>query len=112
MFDHTRPHDCRRELFSGRGAVRVWNLAAGEPRAPFAAVLACELEPAGSVGTHVQEHFAEIVVVLEGRGTARVDGVPRPIEPGALVELPLGKTLALENGSELEPLRYLIIKAR
>lgn len=113
MFDRQRPHDHRRELFSGRGGVRVWNLAPSRgPLAPFTAVLACELEPGGSVGTHVQEHFPEIVVVIEGLGTAHVGGSPRALQPGALVELPLGDTLALENGSETEPLRYLIIKAR
>jgi quercetin dioxygenase-like cupin family protein len=113
MFDPERPHDHRRELFGGRGAVRVWNLAPHQgPRAPFAAVLACELDPGGSVGTHVQEHFPEIVIVIAGRGTARVNGSDRVLEPGTLVELPLGETLALENGSASEPLRYLIIKAR
>jgi quercetin dioxygenase-like cupin family protein len=112
MFDRSKPHDCRERLFSGRAAVRVWNLAPRGPQPPFGAVLACELEPGGSVGVHVQEHFPEIVVGLEGHGTARVDGAPFELRPGALVELALGKTLALENASETDPLRYLIIKAR
>lgn len=92
--------------------MRVWDLA-GNPRvAPFSAVLACELEPASSVGKHVQQRDPEIVIVIEGSGTALVAGQPVPLQPGAVVELPFGKSLALENGSDAEPLRYLIIKAR
>lgn len=110
LFDRNRPHDTRQALFSGRAAVRVWNLVP-RPEAPFSAVLACELEPGGSVGTHVQEHFPEIVVGISGRGVARVNGEPRQLLAGSVIELALGKTLALENGSADEPLRYLIVKA-
>jgi quercetin dioxygenase-like cupin family protein len=111
LFDRARPHDTRHALFSGRAAVRVWDLAP-RPEAPFTAVLACELEPGGSVGTHVQEHSAEIVIGVSGRGIARVDGEVHALEPGCVVELALGKTLALENSSDDQPLGYLIIKAR
>jgi quercetin dioxygenase-like cupin family protein len=110
LFDKTLPHDTRHALFSGRGSVRVWNLVS-RPEAPFAAMLACELEPGGSVGTHVQEHFPEIVIVVSGHGIARVNDEPCELRPGSVVELPLGKTLSLENGSLDQPLGYLIIKA-
>jgi quercetin dioxygenase-like cupin family protein len=112
MWDRDRAHDRRAGLFGGRGAVRVWDLA-GDPKvAPFSAVLACELEPSSSVGKHVQQRDPEIVIVIEGAGTAHVGGEPRGLQPGAVVELPFGKSLALENASATEPLRYLIIKAR
>ena len=111
LFDRNHPHDTRHALFHGRGACRVWSLVP-EPAAPFAAVLACELEPSGIVGTHLQEYFPEIVVVISGAGSARVNGQPRELWPGAVIELPLGQTLALENTSADAPLRYLIIKAR
>ncbi|MCK6587007.1 MAG: cupin domain-containing protein [Polyangiaceae bacterium] len=112
LWDRARPHDRRAGLFGGRGAVRVWDLA-GEPAvAPFSAVLACELEPSSSVGRHVQQRDPEMVVVLEGTGVAHVDREPRELKPGVCVEVPFGKSLALENGSDVEPLRYLIIKAR
>ena len=112
MWDRESAHDRRAGLFGGRGAVRVWDLA-GNPRvAPFSAVLACELEPSSSVGKHVQQRDPEIVIVLEGSGTALVGGEARALRPGAVIELPFGVSLALENGSESEPLRYLIIKAR
>jgi quercetin dioxygenase-like cupin family protein len=102
----------RRELFGGQGAVKVWDLLQQTRIEPFAAALACELDPGGSVGAHVQQQFPEIVVCVEGRGSASVDGVPHALEPGALVALPHGKTLAIRNDSSEAPLRYLIIKAR
>lgn len=104
--------DVRPELFGGTGNVQVWNLLAGRRAPPFTAVLACELDPGGRVGRHVQEHFPEIVIGLEGRGEARVSGHPQPLLPGSVVHLPLGNALEIVNSSSEEPLRYLIIKAR
>ncbi len=112
MWNRSRPHDRREHLFGGRGAVRVWNLSDTAPRAPFGAILACELEPGSTVGTHTQVDFAEILIVIEGAGLATVAGAPIPIHAGSLVQLPLGETLALENKSADLPLRYLIIKAK
>ncbi len=103
--------DVRRELFGGTGEVTVWSLLSGAAE-PFTAVLSCELSAGGSVGPHVQEQFAEIVVGVAGKGEATVDGQARPLGPGDVVHLPLGATLALANRDPNAPLRYLIIKAR
>ena len=111
MFDRSRAHDVRDALFGGRGAVRVWGLGARALLLPFRAVLACELDPGGSVGAHVQAEYPEIVVFIEGSGTAKVGGAPTAVVPGSVVELALGQTLAIENASTAAPLRYLIIKA-
>jgi quercetin dioxygenase-like cupin family protein len=111
LFDPDLPHDAREQLFGGTGRVRVWSVAKRSPRAPFRAVLACELDPGASVGTHLQEHHAEIVIALSGSATASVNGVERALEAGGMVELPLGETLALRNRSPSESFRYLIIKA-
>jgi mannose-6-phosphate isomerase-like protein (cupin superfamily) len=104
------PH-LRKDLFGGRGEVRVWNLMGNRAMPPFAAVLACELAPGGKVGSHLQQSADEIVVITEGEGTAHVDGEPQALMPGTVVWLPLGKHLKLENGSQAAPLRYLIVKA-
>ena len=104
--------DRREALFGGTGAVSVWNLLGRSSAEPFTAVLGCELDPGGSVGRHVQEHFPEIVIGLEGEGRALVDGEPQPLGPGDVAHLPKGSILAIENTSASEPLRYLIIKAR
>jgi quercetin dioxygenase-like cupin family protein len=79
---------------------------------PFTALLACELEAGGSVGEHVQTEYPETVIVLEGRGQATISGRVVTLSPGAAVFLPLGQTLAIDNASASEPLRYLIIKAK
>lgn len=100
----------RNDLFGGRGEVRVWSLLAGSAP-PFTAALSCELEAGGHVGRHVQEHYPEIVIGLEGRGEARVGGQARPLEPGDLVYLPLGEVLEIRNLADDQSLRYLIIKA-
>ena len=103
--------DVRHDLFGGRGAVKVYNLDPS-PMPPFAAALWCELDPAGVVGRHRQEHFPEIVLGLEGDGEATVDDRTLPLRPGSVVQLPLGSVLALRNRSDDAPLRYLILKAR
>jgi hypothetical protein len=111
MFNRQLPHAVRERLFGGQGAVRVWALSAA-PMPPFTAVLACELEPGASVGPHLQEHYPEIVIAISGRGSVRVNDVSAPFDAGQVVELAHGSTLAISNGSETEPLRYLIIKAQ
>lgn len=104
-------HDVRRDLFGGKGEVRVWSLLRGV-LAPFDCALGCELEPGGSVGSHVQDVCAEIVVCVSGEGEACVEDDVTALAPGVVVPLPLGDTLALSNTSKTEWLRYLIVKAR
>jgi quercetin dioxygenase-like cupin family protein len=110
LWNRDVPHDTRSELFGGSGVVRVWALV-DAPRTPFAAVLACELEPGASVGTHVQQQYPELVIAIAGAGSVRVDGAPRGFGAGSIVELSLGQTLSISNASNEEPLRYLIVKA-
>ncbi len=102
----------REALFGGKGAVVVWDLLGRAGAEPFTAVLWCALEPGGSVGRHVQEHFPEIVVGLDGEGEARVGDEAHPLGPGDVVHLPLGAVLSIANLSSEEPLSYLIVKAR
>ena len=111
MFNRNLPHAVREQLFGGQGTVRVWALTAALAP-PFTAVLACELDPSGSVGAHVQEQYPEIVIAVSGSGNVRVNDAPAPFNAGQVVELAHGSTLAISNGSASEPLRYLIIKAQ
>lgn len=103
--------DTRHELFGGDKAVHVWNWGRDGLVPPFAAVLACELDPGGSVGAHRQEHCPEIVIGLEGTGEVTVDGTSRPLGPGTVINLALGSVLTIANASTEAPLRYLIVKA-
>ena len=68
--------------------------------------------PGGSVGVHVQDRCSEVVIVTEGHGEARVGADAIALTPGTVVRLPLGEKLALSNGSEVDVMRYLIVKAR
>jgi quercetin dioxygenase-like cupin family protein len=104
--------DVRTNLFGGSGSVRVWNLLGRAlPVPPFSAVLACELEPSGSVGAHRQERDSELIVGLDGQGRVSVDGQQRPLLRHDVVALPVGAVLTIQNLSDTEPLRYLIVKA-
>ncbi|PRQ02727.1 cupin domain-containing protein [Enhygromyxa salina] len=103
--------DPRQNLFGGVGTVKVWNLLR-RSAPPFTAVLACELEPGGRVGRHLQEEFPEIVVGIEGLGEAVVGKQQFGLRPGDVVYLPLGETLEIINHSDTARLQYLIIKAR
>jgi quercetin dioxygenase-like cupin family protein len=98
-------------LFGGVGEVRVWSLLQGAAE-PFTAVLMCELAPGGSVGRHMQQEFAEVVIGIAGEGEASVDGITQRIGPLTSLHLPLGAILTIANGSQQEPLRYMIVKAR
>jgi quercetin dioxygenase-like cupin family protein len=111
LCDRNLPHDLRRELFGGKGAVRVWALTP-EPALPFTAVLACELDAGGSVGAHVQDQYPEIVIGVSGSGSASVNGVAQLLRAGSVVELARGHTLSIVNESRDLPLCYLIIKAQ
>ena len=90
----------------------VWDLLGRNTRAPFEAVLSCELAPGGVVGAHRQGTAHEIVVVLDGEGRATVNGEEQALATGVVVQLALGELLTLENASKEHPLRYLIVKAR
>src|SRR5687768_6993550 len=111
MWDRHRAHHVQQSLFGGDKAVRVWDLLGERSIPPFGAALACELEPLGRVGAHLQDHFHEIVIVVEGSGTAFVDQQPIVLVPGVVVSLRRGQTLSLANASESAPLRYIIVKA-
>ena len=111
LCDRNLPHDVRQGLFGGQGAVRVWALTA-RPTLPFTAILACELEPGASVGTHVQQDYPEIVIAISGSGSVQVNGTIAAFAAGQVVELAHGHTLAISNATSEQPLRYLIIKAQ
>jgi mannose-6-phosphate isomerase-like protein (cupin superfamily) len=98
------------DLFSGKGEVKIWNLLRRPDQEPFKAILWCELEGNGSVGTHYQKEYPEIIVCLQGHGSAVIGHETFALAPGICVHLAQGQTLALKNEAN-HPLTYLIIKA-
>ena len=111
MWERSEPHDERRGLFGGEGIVRVW-VVPTRATPPFSIVLACELEARGRVGVHVQAEDAEMIACVQGEGVVIVDDVPTLLVPGAVVALPLGSRMAIDNASPTDTFRYLILKAR
>ena len=103
--------DVRRDLFGGSGEVRVWNLQQSATE-PFTAILSCELDAGGSVGRHVQQEFAEVVIGVSGSGEATVNEERLALGAGDVVHVPLGAVLSIDNRTSQVPLCYLIIKAR
>jgi len=112
MYERDLGRWVRRDLFGGTGEVVVQDLIGKQEVKPFEAVLACELEKDGKVGAHHQETADEIVICLGGEGRVLVGGAPREFKPGAVAYIARGTTMALENLSSSEVLRYLIVKAR
>jgi quercetin dioxygenase-like cupin family protein len=102
----------QRDLFGGQGEVIVRDLLEGKTAGPFTAVLACELEPQGTVGAHLQADDSELLIVLKGSGKAHIGTTEHALTEATTLFLPLGETLALTNESEREALHYLLIKAR
>ncbi len=105
------PRDEREGLFGGRGRVTVHDRFAGQAKGPFQAALMCVLAPGGVVGRHRQERFDELVIIVSGHGQAIVGPSQVALQAGEIIHLPLGQSLSLHNGSDDEPLRYLIVKA-
>ena len=106
---HLTP-SARRDLFGGRGEVKVWNLMSPRALDPFRAALWCELEPSGEVGRHVQQHYQEILICISGKGVVKIGQTAHEFTPGVCLTLSLGEILQITCGADT-PLSYLIIKA-
>jgi mannose-6-phosphate isomerase-like protein (cupin superfamily) len=69
------------------------------------------LKPGGSVGWHTTGQNEEALVVLRGRGEARVEGQPgRAIEAPMLVYIPPATRHNVANTGD-EPLEYVYVVA-
>src|SRR5689334_18273855 len=106
------PSVAREALFGGNGTVKVWDLLGALQALPFSAILYCELEAGGAVGAHRQERDPEFVLALDGVARVTVGERMRALAAGQLVYLAQGEILALQNASNEQPFRYLIVKAK
>lgn len=71
-------------------------------------VLMC-LQPGQSIGEEVHPRTDQIIVVVEGVGSALLDGVASPVGPGRLVFVPAGTRHNVAAGSS--PLRLYTVYA-
>ena len=104
------PSISRRDLFHGKGEVKIWNMLSPNTLDPFKTVLWCELEPKGKVGRHVQQHYPEVLICLSGEGRVTLGLVEHIFITGVCLTLPLGEVLQIVNHDDA-PLSYLIVKA-
>ena len=76
--------------------LRVFRHAGRESGAAAISLRVLELAPGVSPGLRNRD-CDEVLYVLDGRGTALLDGHPEPLAPGAGFYLPPGVTLTLQN---------------
>ncbi len=112
MFEQNLASYTKSALFGGKGDVSVADLLGNAKAPPFEAVLGCRLDPGGRVGAHHQESADEVVVVVAGSARISVEGKAHELTSGGCVYLAKGQLLEIENASPVEPVEYLIIKAR
>ena len=106
------PEARHRDLFGGRGEVRVRDAFGPTQRGAFTAALRCELAPGGHVGAHRQQRDDELVICVGGRGWAQVDEAQHALSADApALFVPHGSTLSLGAAAETT-LCYVIVKAR
>ena len=99
----------KQNLFKGSGTVHIKDLL-GQQKSSFQAVLACRLEPEAGVGTHLQMHADELIIIQQGQGQAYIDKKSFILTTGVVLHLTQGQTLSLHNTSTEEDLVYHIIK--
>ncbi|MHC4915765.1 MAG: cupin domain-containing protein [Planctomycetota bacterium] len=65
------------------------------------------LEPRTTIAEHKHEGDEELYVVLEGTGTALLDGERHPLEPGDVYVCRSGHTHGIENDDA--PMRLIVV---
>jgi mannose-6-phosphate isomerase-like protein (cupin superfamily) len=98
-------------LFGGQGRFRRWSLFGPLDAPPFTVVAETEMAPGAFVGLHVQPDQQEILYVLEGQGTFRIDGREAAVSQGDAILARAGSNFGLRNTAD-GPLRYLVIKCK
>ena len=101
-----------KDVFGGKGQLKVWTLIEKSKLRPFVTVFSCELEAGAYSGEIEQKDYPEILVVLEGEGEFVVNQQIFSATSGACLEVDVGDKISVKNMSGSKPLRYLIVKAQ
>jgi mannose-6-phosphate isomerase-like protein (cupin superfamily) len=103
------PHRIER-CHEGLGALQCTELLA-EYRREGPGIKFCHddvLEPGASIGEHRHDGDEEVYVILDGRGTAVMDGRRVPVGPGDLMLTRSGHTHGLINSPDA-PMRLIVV---
>ena len=68
-----------------------------------------EVAPGAHVRRHAHEVNEELILVLDGHGTAELDGNEHVMQPGSILHLVPGSPHSFHNGHEREPLRFYFV---
>ena len=91
---------------SGRDRLRVWRHVGGETGAAALSLRVLEVDPGGPAPALRNGPCEEVLFVLQGRGTAHVDGWPHEIGPDTGLFVPPGAILTL-SATSTEPLTLM-----
>ena len=94
----------------GDGQVVITNLLdAGEYKGKSRLVATLTLEPGCSIGMHCHEDSCEIIYVLEGVGTAVLDGVEEKVEAGECHYCPKGHEHCFINNGKRDLVFFAVV---
>ena len=93
------------DLLGGSGIGPLWGMASTDLNATLLAW------PAGhELAEHLNEELDVLVIVLDGRGCAVIDGVTHVLETGSAILIPRGTRRRITSGDT--GLRYLSVHRR
>jgi quercetin dioxygenase-like cupin family protein len=93
------------DLLSRKGTGPLWGMASADLNATLLA-----WPPGHEVAEHTTSELDVLLIVLEGAGTAKVDGREHALVPGSALLVEGGRTRAIRAGPE--GLRYLSVHRR
>ncbi len=87
--------------------VRICKLAGSFSKAP-AGISILEIAPGVEIPVHIHEESMDAILVLEGSGSAYVNGAWSPIEKGDFAMIPAGQEHGVRNDSD-SPMRLYVV---
>jgi len=98
-------------LFGGAGRFLRFPHYGEKDAPPFTVIAETEMAPGAYAGLHTQPDQHELLYILDGSGTFRIDGQARPVGSGDAILACAGTEFALSNTGSA-PLRYLVVKCK
>jgi mannose-6-phosphate isomerase-like protein (cupin superfamily) len=77
---------------------------------PHSQVVVMELPPGGEIGLETHTAIDQVLVIVEGTGSAILDGKTSPIAPGFLIQVPAGTEHNITN-TGATPMRLYTVYA-
>jgi mannose-6-phosphate isomerase-like protein (cupin superfamily) len=75
---------------------------------PHCQVVVMSIPPGGEIGEEVHEKVDQVLVCVQGEGSAVLEGERSPVTPGHLVHVPAGTRHNLVNGGPVDLRLYTV----